>query len=133
MRRQGAELGLSRFGAEKLATVLEAGLRSVELALRAGVRVGFGTDLLGDLHEHQSEEFVLRAQVQKPHEVIAAATAVNAEILGMSGKLGVIAPGAFGDLIAVDGNPLVDLGLLQEQGRHIDLVMKGGQVLVSRL
>jgi imidazolonepropionase-like amidohydrolase len=133
MRRKGSELGLSRFSAEKLATVLEAGLGSVEIALRAGVRVGFGTDLLGDLHDHQSEEFLLRARVQKPHQVIAAATTVNAEILGMNGKLGVIAPEAFGDLIAVNGNPLGDLGLLQEQGRHIDLIMKGGQVVMTRL
>lgn len=133
MRRKQSELGLSRFSAEKLATVLDAGLRSVEIALRAGVRVGFGTDLLGDLHDHQSEEFLLRAQVQKPHQVIAAATTVNAEILGMTGKLGVIAPDAFADLIAVNGDPFVDLGLLQEQGRHIDLILKGGQVLKTRL
>jgi len=51
----------------------------------------------------------------------------------MSGKLGIIAPNAFGDLIAVNGDPLGDLGLLQEQGRHIDLIMKGGQVLMTRL
>jgi imidazolonepropionase-like amidohydrolase len=51
----------------------------------------------------------------------------------MNGKLGVIAPGAFGDLIAINGNPLGNLGLLQEQGRRIDLIMKGGQVLMTRL
>jgi imidazolonepropionase-like amidohydrolase len=133
MRRKGSEAGLSRFSQEKLTTVLDAGLRSVEIALRAGVRVGFGTDLLGDLHDYQSEEFLLRAQVQKPHQVIASATSVNAEILGMQGKLGVIAAGALGDLIAVNGNPLDNLGLLQEQGRHIDMIVKGGHIISTRL
>ncbi len=133
MRRKGAEYGLSPFSLEKLKTVLDAGVRSVEIALEAGVRVGFGTDLLGDLHAYQSEEFLLRAQVQKPHEVIAAATSVNAEILGMSGKLGVVKPGALADLIVVNGNPLRDLGLLQDQGRHIDLIVKGGQLVKNQL
>jgi len=133
MRRNAAAYGLNDFGSEKLATVLEAGLRSIELALQAGVRVGFGTDLLGDLHAHQSQEFLLRSQVQKPHEVLASATLVNAEILGMSGKLGVVAPGAFADLIAVAGSPFEDLGLLQEQGRHLDLIMKGGKIVKNAL
>lgn len=133
MRRKGAALGLSSFSTEKLATVLEAGLRSVEIALHADVRVGLGTDLLGELHDYQSEELLLRAQVQKSHEVLAAATAVNAEILGMSGKLGVIAAGAFADLIVIDGNPLKDLGLLQHQGRHLDVIIKGGAVIKTML
>lgn len=133
MHRKGAALGLSSASADKLATVLAAGLRSVEIALGAGVRVGFGTDLLGDLHEHQSEEFLLRAQVQRPREVLAAATTVNAEILRMTGRLGVIAPGAMADVIAVNGNPLEDLQLTQEQGRFLDLIMKGGQIFKNQL
>ena len=51
----------------------------------------------------------------------------------MEGKLGVIAPGAFADLVAVDGNPLEDLGLLQEQGKHLPLIMKAGRVVKNTL
>ena len=47
---------------------------------------------------------------------------------GQTGRLGVIAPGALADLIAVDGNPLEDLGLLQDQGRHLRLIVKNGAV-----
>jgi imidazolonepropionase-like amidohydrolase len=112
--------------------VLEAGLRSIELALRAGVRVGLGTDLLGELHEHQTEELLIRGRLQKPHEVLRAATEVNAEILGQEGKLGVIAAGAYADLIVTRGNPLEDLDVLQHQGRDITLIVKAGQV-VKRL
>jgi hypothetical protein len=109
-----------------------AGLRSIELALRAGVRVGLGTDLLGELHEHQTEELLIRGRLQKPHEVLRAATEVNAEILGQHGKLGVIAAGAYADLIVTRGNPLDDLDVLQHQGRDITLIVKAGQV-VKRL
>jgi imidazolonepropionase-like amidohydrolase len=56
------------------------------------------------------------------------ATRVNAEILGQTGRLGVIAPGACADLMAVEGNPLQDLTLLQEQGRHLRLIVKNGAV-----
>jgi imidazolonepropionase-like amidohydrolase len=127
VRRNSDRIGLPSFAAAKLEAVLEGGLRSVNLALEAGVRLGFGTDLLGDLQEHQSEELLLRARAQSPNAVLAAATSINAEILGMKGRLGTIAPGALADLIVVNGNPLADLGLLQEQGGHLDVIMKGGR------
>jgi len=48
-------------------------------------------------------------------------------------ELGVIAPGALGDLLIVDGDPLENLYLLEEQGKHLALIMKGGQLFVNRL
>lgn len=131
VRRKGSASGFPAFSLAKLEEVYDAGLRSIEIALQAGISIGLGTDLLGELHEHQSSEFLLRAQVQKPHEVLRAATEVNAQILGLSGKLGCIRAGAFADLIAVRGNPMQDLGLLQDQGAHLDLIMKAG-VIVKR-
>jgi imidazolonepropionase-like amidohydrolase len=128
MRSRGAALGLSPFGMEKLATVFAAGMRSIELADSAGVRIGLGTDLLGELHSHQSEELTLRARIQSPLDVLRSATLVNAEILGESGRLGVIKAGAAADLIAVNGDPLVDLTLLQKQGQHLDLIVKDGDI-----
>src|SRR6185437_13748838 len=130
LTRRGSSLGLTAEMSSKLKTVLEAGFASVEIALQAGVQIGFGTDLLGEMHEHQNEELSLRATVQRPADVIAAATAVNAEILGMTWKLGIIAPGAFGDLIAVEGNPLEDISLLRAE--RLDLIVKGGQPIHSR-
>ena len=90
------------------------------------MKLGFGSDLLGALQEHQSLEFSIRAEAQPAHDVLASATVINAEILGKEGELGVVASGSRADLIVVDGNPLEDLNLLQEQGRHIPLIMKGG-------
>ena len=51
----------------------------------------------------------------------------------MQGRLGVVAPGAHADLIAVDGNPLEDLGLLQDQGAHLPLIMKEGRIMKDAL
>lgn len=76
---------------------------------------------------YESLEFSLRAQVLSPFEVIRSATLVNADLLNRTGELGVIAPGAWADLLVVDGNPLDDLTLLQEQGKHLSLIMKGGK------
>jgi imidazolonepropionase-like amidohydrolase len=61
-------------------------------------------------------------------DVLRSATLVNAEIVGQRGRLGVIQPGAVADLIALKGDPLADLTLLQEQGRHLDLIVKAGDI-----
>ncbi len=108
-------------------------MRSIETAKAAGVPMGFGTDLLGETHEQQSREFSIRAQVLSPAEILRSATVVNAEILNRSGELGVISPGALADLLVVDGDPLENLSLLEEQGKHLAVIMKGGQLFVNRL
>jgi imidazolonepropionase-like amidohydrolase len=106
--------------------VLEAGYRSLEICKRAGVPVAYGSDLLGPLQEERSREFLIRREVMKPIEVIRSATTVAARVLRREGTLGVIAPGALADLLLVDGNPLLDLGLFQNQGAHLTAIMKGG-------
>lgn len=128
MRREAPRAKLPAFSVAKLETVLAAGLESIQIALDAGLKLGFGTDLLGEFHAYQAEELQIRARVQEPRAVLASATVVNAEILGQTGRLGLVAPGALADLIAVEGNPLEDLGLLQEQGRHLKLILKNGVV-----
>jgi len=129
----GRKLGFPAVSQRKVKDVLDAGLASLEIATEAGVPLGFGTDLLGETHEQQSREFSLRGRVLPAAAVLRSATVVNAEILGRSGELGVIAPGALADLVVVDGDPLSNLSLLEEQGKHLPLVMKGGHVFVDRM
>lgn len=129
MASKGKDLGLSELSLQKLRSVTEAGLRSIEIALQAGVQVGLGTDLLGELHARQSDELVIRGRLQRPHEVLRSATEVNARILRQEGKLGVIAPGAFADVIACRRSPLEDLSVLGGQGEGLTLIMKDGQVI----
>jgi imidazolonepropionase-like amidohydrolase len=78
------------------------------------------------MHRHQSREFVIRAEAMAPFDIIRSATIVNAELLNRAGELGVIAPGARADLIAVDGDPLGDISLLDGQGEHLTHIMKDG-------
>jgi imidazolonepropionase-like amidohydrolase len=130
---EGVQLGLPPESMPKIGLVREAGLRSLEIFQRAGVRMAFGTDLLGESHRLQSEEFRIRAQVQSNADVLRSATVVGAEVLGMAGRLGELVPGALADVLVVDGNPLRDLSCLLGQGERIPLVMKGGRVVFSSL
>jgi imidazolonepropionase-like amidohydrolase len=132
MRRRGRDYGLSEYSLQKNEVVLAAGLRSVELARNAGVKIGFGTDLLGQLQNDQCREFLIRAELMKPAEIIYSATIVNAEILQRAGELGELVPGAFADLIVIDGDPLADLNLFQDEGRHLSAIMKGGRFYKNR-
>lgn len=127
MERYGRELGVPEVSMAKLQVVKDAGIRAVEHCRAAGTRIGFGSDLLGDLREHQSTSLSLQAEAQTAHEVLTSATMVNAEILKQEGRLGVLAPGAFADIIVVDGNPLENIGILEHQGRYIPAIMKEGR------
>ncbi|MBI1212012.1 MAG: amidohydrolase family protein [Alphaproteobacteria bacterium] len=133
MKEEGRSLGLSASQLEKNDLVIEGGLRSLEICKRAGVPVGFGSDLLGKLQVHQSREFLFRAEVLSPIEIIRQATLVGAQVVRREGKLGVIEPGAFADLIVVDGNPVKDLWLFQDQGVHLSAIMKAGAFHKNRL
>ena len=129
----GRQLSLPPESMAKLDAVVNAGKSAIETALAAGVRIGFGTDLLGETHDAQSKEFLLRAEVQPPLDVLRSATLVNAELLGKTGELGVIAPGAYADLLLVDGDPLADISVLTGQGERLDLIVRGGEIVVNRL
>lgn len=133
LANEGASLGLPPDSVAKVENVRGAGLRALETLKAAGVKMGFGTDLLGESHRLQSDEFRLRTQVLPPSDVIASATVVGAEILGQSGRLGRLASGALADLLLVDGDPLRSVDCLLGQGERIPLVMKAGVVEFSAL
>ena len=126
MHRFGRELGFPEVSLKKLGDVREVGLHSLEILQRAGVRIGFGTDLLGPMHRHQSREFAIRAEAMAPFDIICSATMINAELLNRGGELGIVAPDARADLIALDGDPLADISLLDGQGEHLTHIMKDG-------
>ncbi len=129
----GRALNFPEASLAKLEAVLHAGRAAVDTAATAGVKIGFGTDLLGETHDAQAHELVLRAQDHRPADVLRSATTVNAELLNRSGELGVIAPGAVADLLLVDGDPLRDIDLLDGQGDHLDLIVRGGETIVNKL
>ncbi|MDO5744399.1 MAG: amidohydrolase family protein, partial [Micrococcaceae bacterium] len=110
LKKDGAAAGLPLEGQKKVDDVLNAGLEALALATKGGVKIAFGTDLLGDMQIYQSEEFAIRAQVQTNEQIVASATTVGAELLGAGDELGTIQAGAHADLLMLDGNPLDDIG-----------------------
>ncbi|HWK45492.1 MAG TPA: amidohydrolase family protein [Stellaceae bacterium] len=133
MRRRGQQFSMSEYSLSKNAVVLDAGLRSLELCRAAGVQIGFGSDLLGQLQDDQCREFLIRSEAMPAQDIIRSATLVNAAILKQEGKLGELVPGAFADLLVVDGNPYKDLGLFQDQGAHLPAIMKDGRFFKNQL
>lgn len=123
----GKAIGFTEETLVKNTEVLSAGTRSLEIAMKAGVKIAYGTDLAYSPKIHQPEEFLVRAEVQKPADILRSATLIGAEVLRMVGKLGVVAPGAYADLLVVDGDPLTDLKVLQNEGAHMALILKDGK------
>lgn len=98
---------------------------SIQLAVREGVNIGFGTDAGVFPHGENAGEFRLLVDVGlSPIEAILAATREAAIVLRRSEELGSLEPGKIADLVAVRGDPLTDIDLL----RNIDFVMKDGVV-----
>jgi imidazolonepropionase-like amidohydrolase len=128
LAEDGARLGLPPESIAKINDVRLAGLGSLSILRDAGVTTAFGTDLLGELHVRQSEEFAIRARVLSSAEILASATTVAAELIGMKGQLGIIAPGAIADVIVVNGSPLEDIALLARHEENVLLVMKAGVI-----
>ncbi len=133
LAREGAKLGWSEAMMTKLDRVKLQGVESLRIAKSVGVPIGFGTDLLGSMHDDQSNEFSLRLPALGAAEILQSATRVNARLLGREGRLGVIARGAIADLIVVDGDPTTDVTLLQRQGARMPVVMKAGRFVRNRL
>jgi imidazolonepropionase-like amidohydrolase len=126
--RHAAEVGISAFHLAKAQEVLATGTRSLEVARHAGVKMALGTDLFRAPKQYQSEELLIRAEVLPPAEVLRQATIMGAEVVGMAGRLGRIAEGYLADLLVVDGDPLEDLGVLQDQGAQLALILQAGRV-----
>lgn len=132
MWEEGLSIGMPAELHAKIKYVLDIGSKSLEIARRHGVKMVYGTDLIGPLHRHQSLEFSIRGEVLPAIEVIRSATSTAAELFNMTGEIGKVAPGLRADLISIDGNPLEDLGVLQDLAR-LKLIMKDGDVYKDAL
>ncbi|WP_199439319.1 metal-dependent hydrolase family protein [Umezawaea beigongshangensis] len=125
LKEEGRDFGLPEGSWRKVDDVLTAGLEGLERAARGGVKLAYGSDLLGGMHRHQSHEFRLRREVQDAIDVIRAATVNAAELLGLTGEIGTLEPGAHADLLVLDGDPLEDIGVLADPRRLRRVVQAG--------
>ena len=131
--KYGPSFGWAEENERKNQEVLEAGVQSLEIAMRAGVKIGYGTDLCWSPKSYQPEGLLVHNEVMSPVEAIQNATIINAEIVRMENILGVIAPGAFADLLVVNGDPTQDLGVLQNEGEHMTAIMANGTFAKNNL
>src|SRR5215471_4753953 len=125
-----AEQGrMPAWAADKGRAVFEDHKASVRLAIESGVQIGFGTDTGVGPHGSNGEEFLLLHELgMSPDACLRAATTVAARVVGWDGQAGTLAPGAFGDLIGVPGDPLADLELVARP-ENVHLVVKGGELV----
>ena len=108
--------------------VMPAARKNVAHAFASGVKVGFGTDAAVYPHGLNAHEFAVMVKLGlTPLQAIQAATVNDADLLGLSDKVGTIEPGQFADIIAVDGDPLEDVTTLE----RVKFVMKDGVVYKS--
>lgn len=127
LRRHVNELNLPAPVVEKINGVSSEALRAIEVCVRAGVKLGLGSDLLDHaFHPFQGGELELRGAVSKPIDVLRSATSINAEILQMPNELGCIKAGAFADILVLEGNPFADLSLFRTPLKNIPVIMKNG-------
>jgi imidazolonepropionase-like amidohydrolase len=119
------------FTSAKAKAYLEAINKSVAMARQIGVKIADGSDpATAERHGKNAEE--LQSMTRRgltTLEAIRAATASAADLIGWSDDVGAIEAGKFADLIAVQGDPIEDIALLQ----HIKFVMKGGKVIMNDL
>ncbi|QYU69563.1 amidohydrolase family protein [Leptolyngbya sp. 15MV] len=122
--------------------VSEGTVRAFELSRRHPVKMSFGTDTLfsGELVQRMGRQLAKFGRFMAPLEALRLATGAAGELLSMSGgrapyggPLGVIAPGAFADLLVVDGDPASDMGWLETPATSLKLIMKGGGMVKDQL
>ena len=133
LAEDGPRFGFPAGSIAKIESVRAAGMGSLAILRDAGVVMAYGTDLLGETHVRQSEEFSIRARVLTSREVLGSATTVAARLLRMEGLVGTVAVGAFADLLVVEGDPLEDVAILASPERSVRMVMKGGVIHRSSL
>ena len=129
----GRKLGFPPQSQEKAEFAFKSALAGMDSMRRAGVKVCFGTDLLGSTYTQQCREFTLRSEVFTPVEILRQATSVPAEMMLMKGQIGCIAPEASADLLVVDGDPTKDISLLAANGQHLRMIVRGGMVVKNEL
>lgn len=128
LAEHGAKAGLPAESVAKIEDVRQAGRNALRLFADAGVEMGYGSDLLGDMHQYQAFELKIRAELLGNLAAIRSATSTAAKILQQEGQLGCISAGAIADLLVVDGNPLENIECLVGQGEQLAMIIQAGAI-----
>jgi imidazolonepropionase-like amidohydrolase len=129
IERFGVEAGIPAFAVEKTQRVKPTHLESLRMAREAGVTIAMGTDTGCPFCFHGSNLAEIGLFVKNgfsPMEAIKAGTQIAAEVLGLQEELGTIEEGKLADLIVVEGDPLENIDLLDNE-ENIRMIMQGGK------
>ena len=119
---------------ENIKRTVERGEQVYKWAKQLNASIAFGTDLWGpEAQKSQLREFEIRGKLDTAPNVIRSATAINAELLMQKGLLGAISPGAYADILVVEGNPLSDLRVMLHPKKNLKLIMKAGSIFKNEL
>ena len=124
MDRRGTALGLNPVSLAKNAEVLSQGQEAIRMALASGVRVGFGTDLMGEMEDEQLNGIRLQVDAIGAAETLHSMTAANADLM-LDSKLGHVDVGAYGDAVILNANPISEPSALWEQDARYAIVQRG--------
>jgi imidazolonepropionase-like amidohydrolase len=124
----GRDFGVPENNIRKIDQAREKAAESLEIAFKAGVKIGSGSDLLGPMQIYKGGELELQAQVMGAEGALLAATRTNSEIIRQENNLGTIEAGKLADLILVKGDPLKDIGIFKEYESNLLLIIKDGGI-----
>lgn len=132
MDQLGASLGLPEKNLSKNREVYSVGLEALEIAHEAGVKLGWGTDLIGESQDRQNREFLIRAEVESAADILRSMYVVNPGLCHLQGEIGTISQGAIADLVVSRVNPLEDIAALANPMQTIHAVFQSGNLVVER-
>lgn len=128
MEAEGRKLGFPERNLQKNAAVLAAGLESLAIADKAGVKMGWGTDLIGETQMMQRKEFAIRAQVQAAERILHSMYVMNPIILQKADEIGRLDPGLQGNVVLTPINPLENIAALANDDAVTQVIQRGQPV-----
>lgn len=129
LAKEGVASGLPASMEEKIYSVLDAGEVALKMAYDTGVKMLYGSDLLGAMHKYQLEEFNIRAKVVDNAELIRQATSNAADCFDMKGKIGEILVGADASFVGYKADPLKDISVMTTPETSMGLLMNQGYLI----
>ncbi|MFZ9980886.1 MAG: amidohydrolase family protein [Cyclobacteriaceae bacterium] len=129
--KDGEKKGVPAYALEKARTIAAERRVRLKTAFKAGVLFALGTDATSDIHGRNGEEFAYMTEIlgASPLEAITIGTINAAKLIGAEKEIGSIENGKLADIVAVSGNPLRDIHVLEKP----IFVMKGGQIFVNKI
>ena len=132
MAKRGEEFGLPPYFHRKMKEVQKFSEEALAIAVKEGLKIGSGSDMVGSGQPYKALEIELKARVMGPMGAILCTTKNNGELMGMADKIGSVEAGKLADLLVVDKDPLKDVRVFQDRD-NLKVIMQGGRFVKNTL